>query len=94
MCLVKTDLFLPAQPHSVQDSKVEDSPVEDNTGREDEAATSVASAAWAVGAEVLLQKKSLNFIAFENLKLISRDTCSCGGSSLQHLQTSSCTPNM
>ena len=63
MCLVKTDLFLPAQPHLVQDSKVEDSPVEDspvedNTGREDEAATSVASAAWAVGAEVLLQKKS------------------------------------
>ena len=72
MCLVKTFLFLPAQPHSVQDSKVEDSPVEDslvedspvedspvedNTGREDEAATSVASAAWAVGAEVLLQKK-------------------------------------
>ena len=53
MCLVKTDLFLPAQPHLVQDSKVED-----NTGREDEAATSVASAAWAVGAEVLLQKKS------------------------------------
>ena len=64
MCLVKTFLFLPAQPHSVQDSKVEDSPVEDspvedNTGREDEAATSVASAAWAVGAEVLLQKKVL-----------------------------------
>ena len=58
----QTFLFLPAQPHSVQDSKVEDSPVEDspvedNTGREDEAATSVASAAWAVGAEVLLQKK-------------------------------------
>ena len=64
MCLVKTFLFLPAQPHSVQDSKVEDSPVEDspvedNTGREDEAATSVASAAWAVGAEVLLQRKVL-----------------------------------
>ena len=59
MCLVKTFLFLPAQPHSVQDSKVEDSPVEDNTGREEEAATSVASAAWAVGAEVLLQKKVL-----------------------------------
>ena len=58
MCLVKTFLFLLAQPHSVQESKVEDSPVEDNTGREDEAATSVASAAWAVGAEVLLQKKS------------------------------------
>ena len=54
----QTFLFLPAQPHSVQNSKVEDSPVEDNTGREDEAATSVASAAWAVRAEVLLQKKS------------------------------------